>query len=245
MKRTVLITGAAQGIGAALAESFAHAGYNVAINCRTAESAESRGSIVLEKCLSAGADAKCFVADVSDFEQSEKLAKEVKEHFGSIDVLINNAGITRDGLIPRMKETDFDDVISSNLKSVFNMCRHVSSIMMRQRSGSIINMSSVVGISGNAGQTNYSASKAGIIGFTKSLAKELGSRSITCNAIAPGFIKSAMTDVLDEKLVDEMLKTIPLKRLGNTDDVAKAALFLASASYVTGQVIVVDGGMAM
>lgn len=245
MGKTVLITGASQGIGAALAKSFAGHGYNVAINCYNESTLENGGKQTAEACRGLGVKAECFIADVSDFGACEAMTKAVAERFGSIDVLINNAGITRDGLLVRMSEQSFDDVIAANLKSVFNMTRHVGAVMMKKRAGKIINMSSVAGVYGNAGQINYSASKAGIIGITKTTAKELGARGITCNAIAPGFIESPMTDVLSDEIKEKILNSISLKRFGAVEDVVRVALFLADTDYVTGQTIVVDGGLAM
>lgn len=240
----MLITGAAQGIGAALAKVFARNGYNIAIGCRSEQSLEKGRQVAME-CEGFGVEAECFVADVSDFDACGAMIKAVTERFKTIDVLINNAGITRDGLLVRMNEQSFDDVIAANLKSVFNMTHFAGSVMMKQKSGKIINMSSVSGLYGNAGQLNYSASKAGIIGMTKTTAKELGGRGITCNAIAPGFITSPMTDKLSDDIKDSILGRISLKRFGSVEDVAKVALFLADADYVTGQTIVVDGGLSM
>lgn len=245
MKKTVLITGASQGIGAVLAKSFAGNGYNVAINCYNEATLENGGRQTAGECRDLGAEAECFVADVSSFSACEALTKAVVERFGTIDVLINNAGITRDGLLVKMTEQNFDDVIAANLKSVFNMTRHAGAVMMRKKSGKIINMASVAGVYGNAGQINYSASKAGIIGITKTTAKELGKRGVTCNAIAPGLIKSAMTEVLSDELKAKMLAAVSLGRFGTAEDVAQVALFLAGADYVTGQTIIVDGGLAM
>ena len=192
-------------------------------------------------------EAETFICDVSDFAACEEMTKAVKARFGTIDVLVNNAGITRDGLLVRMSEDQFDAVTNVNYKSVFNMTRHVGAVMFRQRSGRIINISSVAGVYGNAGQINYSAAKAGIIGMTKTTAKELGSRGITCNAVAPGFIRTPMTDVLKEEYKAEILKQIALGRLGEPEYIANAVAFFASdrASYVTGQVLVVSGGMSM
>ena len=183
--------------------------------------------------------------DVSDFAFAADMMKKVKKELGSVDILVNNAGITKDMLLMRMTEEQFDSVIQTNLKGTFNMIRHASSIMLKQRSGAIINMSSVVGVMGNVGQANYAASKAGIIGLTKSTAKELAARGVTCNAIAPGFVETDMTAALSEDLQKQMLETIPLKRYGRVDDIAQAAVFLAKNTYITGQVLHVDGGMCM
>ncbi|PID70996.1 MAG: 3-oxoacyl-[acyl-carrier-protein] reductase [Flavobacteriales bacterium] len=240
--KTVLITGASRGIGKGIAKAFARHGANVAFSYNSSvESAKK-----LEKELSAGGvKAKGFQSNAADFEASQELVKNVLEEFGSIDVLINNAGITKDNLLMRISEADFDKVIEVNLKSVFNLTKAVIRPMMKQRSGSIINMSSVVGVKGNAGQANYAASKAGILGFTKSVALELGSRNIRCNAIAPGFIETEMTDALPKETVENWRAAIPLKRGGTPEDIANACVFLASdmASYITGQTLNVDGGM--
>ena len=219
-------------------------GYDIAITYRTAnEELENIVKQIEEN------DVKCFAVqgDVSIFEDCERFVQEVIEEYGQIDVLVNNAGITKDTLLMRMKKEEFESVIDVNLVGTFNVTKHVISHMMKARSGRIINISSVVGVSGNAGQTNYSASKAGIIGFTKSLAKEVASRNILVNAVAPGFIVTSMTDVLKDDIKDEIAKTIPLKRMGTTEDVANVVKFLASgeSSYITGQVIHVDGGMLM
>ena len=243
--KTVLITGAAQGIGAAIALRFAKEGYQVAINCRNKDSQHANGNAVAEQCRALGAKAQCFVADVSDFHACQQMVKEVREHFSTIDVLVNNAGITKDGFLVRMSEDAFDTVLDVNLKSVFNMTRHVAPLMMRARQGWIINLSSVAGLHGNPGQLNYSASKAGIVGMTKTTAKELGSRGIICNAIAPGFIETSMTEELPEELKEQMLAAISLGRFGKPEDVAELAFFLATTTYVTGQVIEVDGCIAM
>ena len=240
--KNVIITGASRGIGMGIAKVFAEHGANVAFTYSSSEAP----ALALEKELeSTGVKAKAYKSNAASFEESEKLVTAVLEDFGGIDVLINNAGITKDNLLMRMGEDDFDKVIEINLKSVFNMTKAVQRTLLKQRKGSIINMSSVVGVKGNAGQANYAASKAGMIGFTKSIALELGSRNIRCNAIAPGFIETEMTDKLDEKTVQGWRDAIPLKRGGSPEDVANACLFLASdlSSYVTGQVLSVDGGM--
>jgi 3-oxoacyl-[acyl-carrier protein] reductase len=238
----VIITGASRGIGRGIAKAFAREGANVAFTYNASAEAAKE----LEEELSAyGIKAKGYQSNAADFEVAQELAKKVLEDFGKIDVLINNAGITKDNLLMRISEEDFDKVMEVNLKSVFNLTKAVIRPMMKQRKGSIINMSSVVGLKGNAGQANYAASKAGILGFTKSVALELGSRNIRCNAIAPGFIETEMTAKLDEKQVEEWRKAIPLKRGGTPQDVANACLFLASdmSDYITGQTISVDGGM--
>lgn len=198
-------------------------------------------------CQEYGVEAECFICDVSDYAACGEMVKAVKDRFGSIDVLVNNAGITKDGLLARMSEEQFDIVTSVNYKSVFNMTRHVSGVMIRQRGGRIVNMSSVAGVYGNAGQFNYAASKAGIIGMTKTAAKELGGRNITVNAIAPGFIETPMTDVLDENYKEAIVRGIALGRFGQPEDIANAVAFLVSdkAAYITGQVIEVSGGMSM
>ncbi len=240
--KTVLITGATRGIGKGIAETFAKQGAHVAFTF----SSSVEAAIALEKELAAnGVKAKGYQSNAADFAAAQELAAAVLEEFGSIDVLINNAGITKDNLLMRISEEDFDKVIEINLKSVFNLTKAVIRPMMKQRSGSIINMSSVVGVQGNAGQTNYAASKAGMLGFTKSVALELGSRNIRCNAIAPGFIETEMTAKLDEKVVDGWRQAIPLKRGGAPEDIANACVFLASdmSAYITGQTLNVDGGM--
>lgn len=242
--KTALVTGGARGIGKAIALRFAAEGADVAFSDLNYD----ENAIALEKELAAlGVKAKGYASDASSFEGSDKLITDVVNDFGRIDVLVNNAGITRDNLLMRMTEADWDLVIKVNLKSIFNMTKAVQKVMLKQRSGSIINMSSVVGLSGNAGQSNYSASKAGLVGFTKSMAQELGSRSIRCNAIAPGFIETDMTARLPEDVRKAWIEGIPLKRGGKPEDVADVSLFLASdlSSYVTGQVISVCGGMHM
>lgn len=240
--KTAIVTGASRGIGKAIALQFAKHGANVAgTDLKYDENAES-----LEKEITAmGVKCKLYASDASNFEGCQTLADEIVKDFGSIDVLINNAGITKDNLLMRMTEGDWDAVININLKSAFNMTKAVQRTMLKQRKGSIVNMSSVVGVSGNAGQANYSASKAGMIGFTKSVAKELGSRNIRVNAIAPGFIITEMTGKLSEEVVKGWAEQIPLKRGGEPSEVADVALFLASdlSSYVSGQVINVCGAM--
>ena len=242
--KSVLVTGGSRGIGRAIAIAFAENGADVAINYTSNEEAALEVSKEIEAL---GKTCKIIKCDVSDFENATKMVEDVVAEFGKIDILVNNAGITKDGLLMRMKEEDFDNVIDVNLKGTFNCAKHASAIMLKQRFGKIINMTSVVGIVGNAGQVNYAASKAGVIGLTKSLAKELGSRGITVNAVAPGFINTDMTASLSEKVKEEASKNIPLKRLGDPEDVANLVGFLASdaANYITGQVINVDGGMVM
>jgi len=240
--KIALITGASRGIGHGIALKFAEQGANVAF---TYLSSIEKGQ-ALEKELEAyGIKAKGYRSDASDFKAAEELVNAVIADFGTVDVLVNNAGITRDTLLMRMNEQQWDEVMNANLKSVFNLTKAVTKPMLKQRKGSIINMSSVIGIKGNAGQSNYAASKAGIIGFTKSIALELGSRNIRSNAIAPGFIETEMTAALDPKVVEGWRESIPLKRGGTPDDVANATVFLASdmSSYITGQVINVCGGM--
>lgn len=242
--KTALITGGARGIGKAIALKYAAEGANVAFSDLNYDAVAEALEIEL---AAFGVKSKGYASDASSFDGSEKLIDAVMADFGRIDVLVNNAGITRDNLLLRMTEADWDLVIKVNLKSVFNMTKAVQKVMLKQRSGSIINMSSVVGVGGNAGQSNYSASKAGLIGFTKSIAQELGSRSIRCNAIAPGFIETDMTAKLPEDVRKTWIEGIPLKRGGKPEDVADVATFLASelSSYVTGQVIHVCGGMQM
>ncbi|ELC8424099.1 TPA: 3-oxoacyl-[acyl-carrier-protein] reductase [Clostridium perfringens] len=242
--KVAIVTGGTRGIGRAIALKLADHGANIVINYRNSDKeAEELKAILEEK----GVKVLAVKCDISNFEDSKNLMDKCKEVFGKIDILVNNAGITKDTLIMRMKEEDFDNVIDVNLKGTFNCAKHASAIMLKQRFGKIINMTSVVGIAGNAGQVNYAASKAGVIGLTKSLAKELGSRGITVNAVAPGFINTDMTASLSEKVKEEASKNIPLKRLGDPEDVANLVRFLASdaANYITGQVINVDGGMVM
>ena len=242
--KTALVTGASRGIGRAIAIKLASEGAAVAINyAGNAKAAEEVKSII----EAAGGKAMLVQADVSSAESVEAMIKEVVEAFGGIDILVNNAGITRDGLLMRMKEEDWDAVINTNLKGVFYCTKAVSKLMMKKRAGRIVNMASVVGLTGNAGQANYAAAKAGVIGFSKTMAKELASRGITVNMVAPGYIDTDMTAVLSESVRETMVSGIPLGRAGTPEDVANAVLFLVSddASYITGQVINVDGGMVM
>ena len=242
MDKVAMITGATRGIGKQIALTLANEGYNIVLNYRTEndELKQLKNEIESKKV-------KCLTVqgDVTNFEDCKQMIESAIEEFGKVDVLVNNAGITKDMLLARMKEEDFKQVIDVNLVGTFNMTKNVISYMMKTRNGRIINISSVVGIAGNAGQTNYSASKAGIIGFTKSLAKEVASRNILVNAVAPGFIETNMTEVLKQEVKDEIAKNIPLKRMGTPQDVANVVKFLASedSSYITGQVISVDGGM--
>ncbi|MDE6724784.1 MAG: 3-oxoacyl-[acyl-carrier-protein] reductase [Ruminiclostridium sp.] len=240
-----VITGSARGIGAAIALRLAKDGFDIALNDVSEKSFENND--IMDQIKAQGVKCEKFIADVSKADQVEAMVKAVKEQFGSIDVLVNNAGITRDGLLARMSEENYDLVIAVNQKSVYNMMRYVAPIMMKQRSGRIINMSSVAGLHGNPGQFNYSASKAAIIGMTKSAAKELGSRGINVNAIAPGFISTPMTDLLTEEQKKAILEMIAMKRYGNVEEIAGVASFLAGkdSSYVTGQVIEISGGLSM
>jgi len=242
--KCAVITGASRGIGREIALKYAKEGANIVLNYRNSETEALQLKEELDKL---GSDTLIVKANVSNFEEAEKLIKEAKEAFGRVDILVNNAGITKDNLIMRMKEEDFDSVIDVNLKGAFNCLKAVTPIMIRQKSGKIINMSSVVGVIGNAGQVNYCASKAGLIGMTKSLAREIGGKNINVNAIAPGFIDTDMTKVLSEDQKKNIISQVPLKRLGQAEDIANLALFLASnqSDYITGQVIHVDGGMAM
>lgn len=242
MDKVAMITGATRGIGKQIALTLANEGYNIVLNYRTENDELKQLKNEIES-----KNVKCLAVqgDVTNFEDCKQMIESAIEEFGKVDVLVNNAGITKDMLLARMKEEDFKQVIDVNLVGTFNMTKNVISYMMKARNGKIINISSVVGIAGNAGQTNYSASKAGIIGFTKSLAKEVASRNILVNAVAPGFIETNMTDVLKQEVKDEIAKNIPLKRMGTPQDVANVVKFLASedSSYITGQVISVDGGM--
>lgn len=240
--KTALITGASRGIGRGIALKMAENGANIALVYR---GSEEQARKTLEEVLSLGVEAKIYQCDVSDFKATKELVKEVSNDFGSFEIVVNNAGITRDKLLIAMKEEDFDAVIDTNLKGAFNITKHAGSYLLKKRTGRIINISSVVGLMGNIGQINYSAAKAGLIGLTKSTAKEMALRGVTCNAIAPGFIKTDMTDALKPELQEEILKNIPLNQFGSIEDVANCALFLASdlAGYITGEVIKVDGGL--
>lgn len=240
--KTALVTGASRGIGRGMALKLAQHGANVAF---TYLSSPDKAAALENELKASGIKAKGYKSDAADFKQAELLINDILTDFGNLDIVVNNAGITRDGLLMRMSEEQFDEVIRTNLKSVFNVTKACIKPMLKQKQGSIINISSVVGVKGNAGQANYAASKAGIIGFTKSIALELGSRNIRCNAIAPGFIETEMTGALDEKTVQGWRDAIPLKRGGTPEDVADAVVFLASSmsAYITGQVLNVDGGM--
>ncbi|MCR9065826.1 MAG: 3-oxoacyl-[acyl-carrier-protein] reductase [Cytophagales bacterium] len=242
--KIAVITGASRGIGNSIAREFVSQGADVAF---TFLSSVEKGKALEEELAASGRKVKGYQSDASDFEAAQQLIKDVLADFGRIDILINNAGVTRDNLLMRMDEQQWDDVLRINLKSVFNLTKAVTRPMLKERKGSIINITSVVGLMGNAGQANYAASKSGILGFTKSIAKELGSRNVRCNAIAPGFIETEMTDELDEEQLKAWLSNIPLKRAGKGKDIADACIFLASdmSSYVTGQTISVDGGMVM
>lgn len=241
-KRIAIVTGASRGIGRAIALEFAKQGAFVVINYN---GSREKAAQVKEEIINQGGEAEIFQCNVADFTACGAFIKEIMKTYGRIDVLVNNAGITKDGLLMAMSEEDFGSVLDTNLVGTFNCIRHVARQMLKQHSGRIINMASVVGIGGNPGQANYAASKAGVIGLTKTAAKELASRGITVNAIAPGFIRTDMTDVLSDKVKEETLKNIPMGKFGEPEDVAKAAAFLASseAGYITGQVLCVDGGM--
>ena len=244
---TAIVTGASQGIGECIVKRLAKDGYNVAINCYPSEGDRKNAKAVKAQCEEFGVEAEIFEADVSKYDACEEMVKKIKERFGSIDVLVNNAGITKDGLMVRMSEEQYDAVIAVNQKSVFNMTKFVGAVMMRQKSGAIVNLASVAGLYGNPGQINYSASKAAIIGMTKTAAKELGSRGIRVNAVAPGFIKTPMTDALTEEQRNAMLSVIAMRRYGTVDEIAGVVSFLVSddASYVTGQTIEISGGLSM
>ena len=242
--KTALITGAGRGIGREIAKKLSEMGANVVINDIAAS---TDADLTAEEINAQGGSAICLKGDVRNYEEIEKIIENTIDKFGRIDILVNNAGITKDGLMMRMSEADWDDVLDINLKGAFLMTKAVSRPMMKQRSGTIINVASIVGVMGNPGQANYVASKAGLIGLTKTTAKELSSRGITCNAVAPGFIRSAMTDKLSDAVKEEYFKAIPLARFGETEDVANVIAFLASdlAKYITGQVIHIDGGLVM
>ncbi len=238
--KTVIVTGGSRGIGKAICLEFAKLGANIVVNYSS-----TNPEVFVEELKALGVEALAVKADVSKFDEAKELIDTAKSTFGTVDVVVNNAGITRDNLLMGMKEEEFDDVIDVNLKGTFNVMRHAVKHMLKQKSGSIINISSVSGILGNAGQANYSASKAGVIGMTKSTAREVASRGITVNAVAPGFIMTDMTDVLNESVKENVLKNIPLNRFGEAKEVADVVIFLASNKYITGQVISVDGGMAI
>lgn len=243
MSKTAVITGSGRGIGAAIAKRLAKDGYNIVIN----ELSEQAGEQPAEECRALGVKASVYACDVSDYAQCEEMVKKIKEEFGTIDVLVNNAGITRDGLLLRMSEETYDDVIRINQKSVFNMTKLVGAVMLRQKSGSIVNLASVAGLYGNPGQMNYSASKGAVIAMTKTSAKELGSRGIRVNAVAPGFISTPMTDKLTDEQKNAILAQIAMKRYGTADEVANVVAFLCGeqSSYVTGQIIEISGGLSM
>lgn len=238
MPLVCLVSGSSRGIGLSIAQHLAQEGHQVILNSRKALSQDVLS--LFDNCDLKPGQA---IGDISNFSQAKELIEEIVDQYGTIDVLINNAGINKDGLFIRMSEEDFDSVVQTNLKGAFNLSRHIAPIMLKKRAGTIINMSSVVGLMGNPGQANYAASKAGIIGLTKSLAKELGSRSITVNAIAPGFIETDMTDALSDKVKKQMLDNIPLKRFGQVEEVSSVVDFLISNRYITGQVIEVNGGL--
>lgn len=246
-RRSAVVTGSSRGIGRAVAEELARAGFDVCVNCSSEGGLPATREFAAQLEADFGVRALAVAANVADAAQAQALVDAAYEAFGRVDVLVNNAGITRDGLVARMKEEDFDDVIAVNLKGTFNCCKAASQRMMKQRYGRIVNLSSVVGVAGNAGQANYAASKAGVIGLTKSLARELAARNITANAVAPGFVSSDMTDQLSEKQRTAIVERIASKRLGDPRDVAALVRFLASeeAGYITGQVICIDGGMSL
>lgn len=242
--KIVVVTGAGRGIGKAVAEAFASEGAKVAVLSRNEQSCGKSAAAINEAHPDS---ARAYAVDVADFDAVQEVGKQIVADFGGVNILVNNAGITRDGLLLRMKPEDWDAVLDTNLKGAFNTVKAFQRNLMKADDPRIINMSSVIGMIGNAGQANYAASKAGLIGFTKSVARELAGRKVTCNAIAPGFIRTTMTEVLGEKRQEEVLKIIPLKEMGNADEIANLALFLASpdARYITGQVIAIDGGMTM
>ncbi|MGI5824188.1 MAG: 3-oxoacyl-[acyl-carrier-protein] reductase [Bacillota bacterium] len=238
--KNAVITGGSRGIGRAVALAYAKAGANVAI-------VYAGNQIAAEETVRAaeafGVKAGAYCCDVADFAKTKELVAVVKKEFGSVDILVNNAGIVRDGLLVAMKEDDFDAVIATNLKGAFNMTKHTGSLMLRQRSGKIINIASIAGLMGNAGQANYSAAKAGLIALTKTTARELAARGITCNAIAPGFVRTDMTEAMGDNVLTEAAEQIPLKRIGRPEEVGDLAVFLAAADYITGEVIKIDGGL--
>ncbi len=246
-RRSAVVTGSSRGIGRAVAEELARAGFDVCVNCSSERGLSGVQQLADQLAAEHGVRAIAVAANVADAAEAEALVAAAHEAFGRVDVLVNNAGITRDGLIARMKEEDFDAVIDVNLKGTFNCCKAAAQRMMKQRYGRIVNLSSVVGVAGNAGQANYAASKAGVIGLTKSLARELAARNVTANAVAPGFIATDMTDALSEKQREAILGRIAAKRLGAPEDVAALVRFLASegAGYITGQVVCIDGGMSL
>ena len=246
-RRSAVVTGSSRGIGRAVAEELARAGFDVCVNCSSERGLSGVQQLADQLAAEHGVRAIAVAANVADAAEAEALVAAAHETFGRVDVLVNNAGITRDGLIARMKEEDFDAVIDVNLKGTFNCCKAAAQRMMKQRYGRIVNLSSVVGVAGNAGQANYAASKAGVIGLTKSLARELAARNVTANAVAPGFIATDMTDALSEKQREAILGRIAAKRLGAPEDVAALVRFLASeeAGYITGQVVCIDGGMSL
>ena len=243
MSKTAIVTGSGRGIGAAIAKRLAKDGFDIVVNELSAEAGEQTA----EECRALGVKASVYACDVSDYAQCEEMVKKVKEEFGAIDVLVNNAGITRDGLLLRMSEETYDDVIRINQKSVFNMTKLVGAVMLRQKSGSVVNLASVAGLYGNPGQMNYSASKGAVIAMTKTSAKELGSRGIRVNAVAPGFISTPMTDKLTDEQKNAILAQIAMKRYGTADEVANVVAFLCGeqSSYVTGQIIEISGGLSM
>lgn len=247
VRRAAVVTGSSRGIGRAVAYALAEAGFDVCVNCSSESSLPAARELAAELEADCGVRAIAVAANVADAAEAAALIDAAHETFGRIDVLVNNAGITRDGLLARMKEEDFDAVVNVNLKGTFNCCKAAAQRMMKQRYGRIVNMSSVVGVAGNAGQANYAASKAGVIGLTKSIARELAARNITCNAVAPGFISTDMTDALSDKQREAIVGRIASKRLGGPEDVAALVRFLASeeAGYITGQTICIDGGMSL
>ncbi len=247
MAKTAIITGASQGIGACIAKRLAKDGFNIAVNCYPSDNDKLNGEKVAEECRAFGVEAEVFAADVSKYTDCDEMVKSIKERFSTIDVLINNAGITKDGLLLRMPEEQYDMVIAVNQKSVFNMTKLAGAVMFKQKGGRIVNVSSVAGLYGNPGQINYSASKAAIIGMTMTSAKELGSRNITVNAIAPGLIQTPMTDILTDEQKKNIFGQIALKRFGQVEEIAGTVSFLVSddASYITGQTIEISGGLSM